>query len=43
MENLVLEKMHMVLLRGKSRGEVRGEAGEVTGVVADAPTTDGAS
>ena len=26
---------------GKSRGEIGGEAGEVTGVVANEPTTDG--
>ena len=26
---------------GKGRGEIGGEAGEVTGVVANAPTTDG--
>ena len=25
----------------QGRGKIRGEAGEVTGVVADAPTTDG--
>ena len=28
-------------MRGKSRGEIRGEAGEVSGVVANAPTANG--
>ena len=39
--NLVLEKGQRVTTRGKSRGEIGGEAGEVTGVVANPPTTDG--
>ena len=36
-----LEKGVRVTTGGKSRGEIGGEAGEVTGVAADAPTTDG--
>ena len=39
--NLALEKGERVTTGGKGRGEIGGEAGEVTGVVADAPTTDG--
>ena len=39
--NLALEKGDRVTTGGKGRGEIGGEAGEVTGVVADAPTTDG--
>ena len=39
--NLALEKGERVTPGGKGRGEILGEAGEVTGVVADAPTTDG--
>ena len=35
------EKGERVTTGGKGRGEIGGEAGEVTGVVADAPTTDG--
>ena len=35
--NLALEKKEKVTTGGKSRGE----AGEVTGVIANAPTTDG--
>ena len=38
--NLALEKGERVTTEGKGRGEIGGEAGEVTGVVADAPTTD---
>ena len=38
--NLALEKGERVTTGGKGKGE-RGEAGEVTGVVANAPTTDG--
>ena len=38
---LALEKEERVTTGGKSRGEIGGEAGEVTGVAADAPTTDG--
>ena len=38
--NLALEKGEMVTI-GKGRGEIGCEAGEITGVVADAPTTDG--
>ena len=33
--NLMLEKGERVTTRGKGRGEIGGEAGEVTGVVAD--------
>ena len=36
-----LEKGERVTTGGKGRGEIGGEAGEVTGVVADAPTMDG--
>ena len=39
--NLALEKGERVTMGGKGSGEIGGEAGEVTGVVADAPTTDG--
>ena len=39
--NLALEKGERVTTGGKGRGEIGGEAGEVTGVVANAPTTDG--
>ena len=39
--NLALEKGERVTTGGKGRSEIGGEAGEVTGVVADAPTTDG--
>ena len=39
--NLALEKGKRVTTGSKSRGEIGGEAGEVTGVVANAPTTDG--
>ena len=35
------EKGERVTMGGKGRGEIGDEAGEVTGVVADAPTTDG--
>ena len=38
--NLVLEKGERVTTGGKGRGEIGGEAGEVTGVVANVPTTD---
>ena len=36
-----MEKGERVTTVGKSRGEIGGEAGEVTGVVVDEPTTDG--
>ena len=39
--HLALEKGERVTMGGKRRREIRGEAGEVTGVVEDAPTTDG--
>ena len=39
--NLALEKGERVITGGKGRGEIGGEAGEVTGVVADAHTMDG--
>ena len=39
--NLAFEKGERVTTGGKCRGEIGGEAGEVTGMVADAPTTDG--
>ena len=39
--NLALEKGERVTTGGKSRGEIGGEAGEVTGVVASAPTKGG--
>ena len=39
--NLALEKGERVSTGGKGRGEIGGEVGEVTGVVADAPATDG--
>ena len=35
------EKGERVTTGGNGRGEIGGEAGEVTGVVADAPSTDG--
>ena len=38
--NLVLEKGERVTTGGKGRGEIRGESVEVTGVVANAPTTN---
>jgi hypothetical protein len=39
--NLVLEKGEEVVMGGKGRGKIRGEAGEVTGVVSNVPTTNG--
>ena len=39
--NLVLEKGERVTTGGKGRGEIGGEAGEVTGVVADVPWEKG--
>ena len=39
--NLALEKGERVTTGRKSRREIGGEAGEVTGVVANAPTMDG--
>ena len=39
--NLALEKGERVATAGKGRGEIGSEAGEFTGVVANAPTTDG--
>ena len=39
--NLALEKGERVIMIGKSRGEIGGEAGEVTGVVANVLITDG--
>ena len=39
--NLALEKGERVTTGGKGRDEIGAEAGEVTEVVADAPTTDG--
>ena len=39
--NLALEKGERVTMAGKDRCEIGGEAGEVTGVVANAPTMDG--
>ena len=33
------EGLKIVTMGGKGRGEIGGEAGEVTGVVADMPTT----
>ena len=36
-----LEKRERVTMGGKGKGEIGGEAGEVTGVVANGPTTDG--
>ena len=38
--NLTLEKGESITTGGKGRGEIKGEAGEVTRVVADFPTTD---
>ena len=38
--NLALEKGKRVTMGDKGRGEIGGEAGEVTGSVANAPTTD---
>ena len=38
--NLALEKGERITMGGKGRGEIRGEAGEVTGAVADVPTMD---
>jgi hypothetical protein len=35
--NLALEKGESIATGGKGRGEIRGEAGEVTGVVANVP------
>ena len=39
--NLALEKGERVTMGGQVRGEIGGKAGELTVVVADAPTTDG--
>ena len=39
--NFALEKGKRVTTGGKGRGEIGGEAEEVTGVVANPPTTDG--
>ena len=39
--NLALEKGERVTTGGKGRGEIGGEAGEVTGVVANVPGMDG--
>ena len=39
--NLALEKGERVTMGAKGRSEIRGEAGEVSGVVANVPTTDG--
>ena len=39
--NLALDKEERVTTGHKGRGEIGGEAGEVTGMVANAPTTDG--
>ena len=38
--NLALEE-ERVTAGGKGRGKIGGEAGEVTGLVANVPTTDG--
>ena len=38
--NLTLENMERVTAGGKDRAEIRGKIGKVTGMVADAPTTD---
>ena len=38
---MALKKGERVTTGGKGRSEIAGEAGEVTGVVADAPTMDG--
>ena len=38
--NLVLEKGERVTTGGKGKGRISGEAGEVTGVVANVPTMD---
>ena len=38
--NLGLEKGERVTTEGKGRGEIRSEAGEVSGVVADVSTTN---
>ena len=39
--NLALEKGERVTTGGKGKGEIRGEAGEVSGVVENGPSTDG--
>ena len=39
--NLALEKGERVTMGGKGRGKIKSEAGEVTGVVENAPNTDG--
>ena len=39
--NLTLEKGERLAMGGKGRGEIGGEAEEVTGVVANAPTIAG--
>jgi hypothetical protein len=39
--SLELEKGERVTRGGKGKGEIRGEAGEVTGVVANVPIFDG--
>ena len=39
--NLALEKGVRITTGGKGRGEITGEGGELIGVVANAPTTDG--
>ena len=38
--NLKLMKAKRVAMGGKGRGEIRSEAGQVPGVVANVPTTD---
>jgi hypothetical protein len=38
--NLALERGERISTEGKSRGEIRGEDGEFTGVVANVPTTN---
>ena len=39
--NLALEKGERVTTGGKDSDEIKGEAGEVSGMVAIVPTTDG--
>ena len=39
--DLALEKGERVTTGGKGRGEIRCEAGEITGVIANVPTMDG--
>ena len=40
-QKTMLEKRERVTMGGKGRGEIRGDAGEVSGVIANVPPMDG--